>query len=202
MHNLSTSAHATPIEFTHIDCHLGERSSQTFVIDLGSSFPSRALDTTLAPESQRTKKRPRSSVAQVPRYTQEGMFSRVHLTLPPSPYLQTPSWKRHSLTQKTTATSSPAGCPGSEQPRDGIDGGSKVVYANQDRGMKTRPDFSVKEKPSPARTRFRVRLTPNATGGAPFDCPPPLRAMPTKTAKKKPGQFFRQGKNLPSTHRM
>ena len=55
MHNLSTSSHATPIEFTHIDYHLGEDPSQTFVIDLGSRIPSLALDTTLAPESPRTK---------------------------------------------------------------------------------------------------------------------------------------------------
>ena len=49
------SANATPIELTHIDYHLGEDPSQTFVVDLGSSIPSLALDTTLAPESPRTK---------------------------------------------------------------------------------------------------------------------------------------------------
>ena len=55
MHNLSTSAHATPIEFAHIDYHLGEDPSKTFVVDLGSRIPSLALDTTLATESPRTK---------------------------------------------------------------------------------------------------------------------------------------------------
>ena len=55
MHNLSTLALATPIEFTHIDYHLGEDPSQTFVVHLGSRIPSLALDTTLAPESPRTK---------------------------------------------------------------------------------------------------------------------------------------------------
>ena len=55
MHNISTSAHATPIEFTHVDYHLGEDPSQAFVVDLGSRIPSLALGTTLAPENPRTK---------------------------------------------------------------------------------------------------------------------------------------------------
>ena len=55
MHNLSTSSHATPIEFTHKDYHLGEDPSQNFVVDLCSRVPSLALDTTLAPKSPRTK---------------------------------------------------------------------------------------------------------------------------------------------------
>ena len=55
MHNLPTSSHATPTEFTHIDYHLGEDSSQTFVVDLGPRIPSLALDTTLAPERPRIK---------------------------------------------------------------------------------------------------------------------------------------------------
>ena len=56
MHNLSTSSHATPIEFTHIDYHLVEDPSQKTVVDLGSRIPSLALDTTLlAPENPRTK---------------------------------------------------------------------------------------------------------------------------------------------------
>ena len=56
MHNLPTSSHATPTEFTHIDYHLGEDPSQTTVVDLGSRIPSLALDTTLlAPENPRTK---------------------------------------------------------------------------------------------------------------------------------------------------
>ena len=55
MDNLSTSSHATPIEFTHIDYHLDEDPSQKFDADLGSRIPSLALDTTLAPESPRIK---------------------------------------------------------------------------------------------------------------------------------------------------
>ena len=56
MHNLSTSSHATPIEFTHIDYHLVEDPSQKIVVDLGSRIPSLSLDTTLlAPENPRTK---------------------------------------------------------------------------------------------------------------------------------------------------
>ena len=53
--NLSKSSHATPIESTHIDYHLGENPSQKTVVDLGSRIPPLALDTTLAPESPRTK---------------------------------------------------------------------------------------------------------------------------------------------------
>ena len=53
--NLSTSSHATPIEFTHIDYHLSEDPSQKTVVDLGSRIPSLALDTTPAPERPRTK---------------------------------------------------------------------------------------------------------------------------------------------------
>ena len=52
--NVITSS--TPIEFPHIDYHLGEDPSQKAVVDLGSRIPSLALDTTLlAPESPRTK---------------------------------------------------------------------------------------------------------------------------------------------------
>ena len=63
----------------------------------------------------------------------------------------------------------------------------------------TRPTFSVKGKPSPARTRLHVRGKPNATGGASFYWTPPPRAMSTKTRKRKPGQVFRKGETLPST---
>ena len=56
MHNVSTSAHATPIEFTHKDYHLVQDPSQKTVVDLGSPIPSLALDTTLlAPDNPRTK---------------------------------------------------------------------------------------------------------------------------------------------------
>ena len=56
MHNLSTSSHATPIEFTHIDYNLVQDPSQKTVTDLGSRIPSVALDTTLlAPDDPRTK---------------------------------------------------------------------------------------------------------------------------------------------------
>ena len=55
VHDLSTSSHATPIDFTHIYHHLGEDPRQMFAIDLGSRILSLALDTTLAPESPRTK---------------------------------------------------------------------------------------------------------------------------------------------------
>ena len=53
MHNLPTSSHATPIEFTHIDYQLGEDSSETFVVNLGSRISSLALETTLTPEIPR-----------------------------------------------------------------------------------------------------------------------------------------------------
>ena len=92
MHNLSTSSHATPIEFTHIDYHLGEDPSQTTVVDLGSRIPSLALDTTLlAPENPRTEVfRSISS-----RDTQEGLFVRGSLDISPvslvaNPQLETP----------------------------------------------------------------------------------------------------------------
>ena len=55
MHNLSTPSHATLIEFTYIDYHLGEDPGQRTVVNLGSRIPSLALDTTLATESPRTK---------------------------------------------------------------------------------------------------------------------------------------------------
>ena len=58
LHRLCTTSqrqHATPIECTHIDNHLGGDPSQKFVVGLGSCVPSVALDTTLAPESPRTK---------------------------------------------------------------------------------------------------------------------------------------------------
>ena len=55
MHDLSTSSHATPIDFTRIDYHLGEDPSQKTIVDLGSRFPSLALDTTLAPENPMTR---------------------------------------------------------------------------------------------------------------------------------------------------
>ena len=55
MHNLSTSLHATPIEFTHIGYHVVEDPCQKTVVDLGSRIPSLALNTTLlAPENPRT----------------------------------------------------------------------------------------------------------------------------------------------------
>ena len=55
MHNLSKSSHASSIEFTRIDYHLAEDLSQKTVVDLASRIPSLVLDTTLAPESPRTK---------------------------------------------------------------------------------------------------------------------------------------------------
>ena len=56
MHNLSTSSHATPIEFTHTDYHLVNDPSQQTVVDLGSRIPLLAVDTTLlAPENPKTK---------------------------------------------------------------------------------------------------------------------------------------------------
>ena len=129
---------------------------------------------------------------------QEGMFRRGSLDLAPVSLLANPPLETPFLyPQKTTSTSSPAGCPGEGQPRDTtIDGGSMVVYANQDLGRKTRPNFSVKEKPSSARTRFHVRLKTNATNGRSavlLDSPP--RAMPTKSGKRKPGQVFPTRKN-------
>ena len=55
MHNLSTPSHATLIEFTYIDYHLGEDPGQRTVVNLGSRIPSLALNTTLVPENPRTK---------------------------------------------------------------------------------------------------------------------------------------------------
>ena len=80
----------------------------------------------------------------------QGSLNLVPVSLLANPLLET------LRTEKTTATSSPAGCPGNEQPRDSIDGGSKAMYANQDRGVKIWPNFSLKKKKT-ARTRFRVR---------------------------------------------
>ena len=42
----------------------------------------------------------------------------------------------------------------------------------------------------------------NTTGGAPFYWTSPPRPMPTKTGKRNPAKFFRQGKKLPSTPRI
>ena len=193
MHNLSTSSHATPIEFTHIDYHLVEDPSQKIVVDLGSRIPSLSLDTTLKTSNAREPEdqvRLRFSVAQVSSYTQEGMFLRGSLDLAPVSLLANPQLETPFCTQKITATSSPAGCPGKGQPRDIIDGGSKVVYANQNRGRKTRPSFSVKETPSPARTIFNVRRKTNATGRAPIYWTPPPRAMLTKPWKRNPAKFL------------
>ena len=44
-----------PIEFTHIDYHLGEDPSPKAVVELGCLIPSLALDTTLEPDSIGTK---------------------------------------------------------------------------------------------------------------------------------------------------
>ena len=110
-----------------------------------------------------------------------------------NPQLETP------LLQRTTAPSSPAGCPGKGLPRDTIDGGSKVVYANQDRGKKTRPNFSRKEKPSPARERFHVRRKHNATGGALFYWTTRHTLCQPSLGRENLVKFFRQGKTLPST---
>ena len=55
MHKLSIPSHATLIDFTHIDYHLGEHPSQMTVVDLGFRIPSLALDTTLEPESPRAE---------------------------------------------------------------------------------------------------------------------------------------------------
>ena len=52
---LNVITRSTPIEFTHIDYHLGEDPSQKTVVDLGLRIPSLALDTTLlAPENPTT----------------------------------------------------------------------------------------------------------------------------------------------------
>ena len=96
-----------------------------------------------------------------------GSLDLVPVSLLVKPQLETPSW-----TQKTTVTSSPAGCPGNGQPRDTIDGGSKVFFINHDRGGATRPNVSAKDDPSPARTRFHVRRKTNGTRGALFSWNP------------------------------
>ena len=87
------------------------------------------------------------------------MFLRGSPDLAPVYLLVNPQLETPFCTQKTSATYSPAGCPGKGQLRDTIDGGSKVVYPNQDGGRKTRPNFSVRENPSRARTRFDVAAT-------------------------------------------
>ena len=60
----------------------------------------------------------------------QGSLNLVPVSLLANPLLET------LRTEKTTATSSPAGCPGKGQARDTIDGSSNVVYANQARGRK------------------------------------------------------------------
>ena len=110
MHNLSTSSHATPIEFTHIDYHLVQDPSQKSktVVGLGSRILSLALDTTLlAPENPRTKYDWGLSSHKFLAIRRKACFSGVHSTLPPFPCLQPPNWKRPSCTQKTTATCAP-----------------------------------------------------------------------------------------------
>ena len=141
-------------------------------------------------------------MAQVPRYTQEGMFLRGSLDLLPVSLLANPQLETPLLVSRKPPQHPPQLVPGKGQPRGTIDGCSKVVYANKDRGRKTRPNFSVKEKPPPASTRFYVRRKTNATGGAPFYWTTPPRAMPIKTGKRNPAKFFRQGKTFPSTHRI
>ena len=134
-------------------------------------------------------------MAQNPRYTRESMFLRVHSTLPPFPFLQTSNWKRPSCTQKATATSSPAGCPGKRTAtrycRRWFQG-----CLRQRRPRKKNPaEFLREGKPSPVRTRFNVRRKTNATGRAPFYWTPPPRAMSTKTGKRNPDQDFPSKKN-------
>ena len=96
------------------------------------------------------------------------MFLRGSPDLAPVSLLASPQLERPFCTPKATATSSPAGCLVKGQPRDNTDGASDVVYANQDWGRKTRPNFSVKEKPYPVHTRIHVRRNANAMGRAPI----------------------------------
>ena len=61
-----------------------------------------------------------------------GLLHIVSFSLLDKPQLETPSW-----TQKTILTSPSASCPGKGQPRDTLDGGSKVSL--QPRSRKKNP---------------------------------------------------------------
>ena len=113
--------------------------------------------------------------------------------MPPFPYLQAPNWNA-LFAPRTTATSSPAGCLGKGQPRDNIDGGSNVVYADHDRGRKT-----VKETPSPAHTRIHVRRKATQWEERRFFGPPRHALYQPYLGRENPAKFFRQGKSFPST---
>ena len=141
----------------------------------------------------------RSSVAHVPCYTQEGRFLRGSLDLAPVSS-QAPNWKRPSCTQKTTATSSPAGCPGKRQPRDTIDGGSKVVYANQDRGRKTRPNFSIEENLPQHTQDFMCPAKLTQREERRIIGPPRHALCQPKQERENPAKFFRVEEKLFPAH--
>ena len=66
----------------------------------------------------------------------------------------------------------------------------------QPRPRKENPaKFSVKEKPSPARTRFRVRRKTNATGGVPFYWTSRHALCQLKRGRENPAKFFPSRKN-------
>ena len=90
-HNLSTSSHATLIEFTHIDYHLGEHRRQKNVVDLASRIPSLAFDTAQAPESPRAKKDRDLPEHKFSAIRRKACFSGVHSILSPFPYLTSPN---------------------------------------------------------------------------------------------------------------
>ena len=119
-----------------------------------------------------------------------GSLHLVPVSLLDKPQLETPSW-----TQKTTVTSPPAGCPGKGQPRDTLDGGSKVSTSNK-------TEEGTPGQISPLRKDLRqyakdFTCAAKQTGREErcFLGPPPPRAMPTNTGKRKPGQVFLSTKN-------
>ena len=128
------------------------------------------------------------------------MFFRGSLDLAPFPCVHTPTWKGPSCTQKTTATSSPAGCPWKGQPRDTIDGGSKVVYANQNRGRKT-DQISPLKKNFPQHAQdfmYTAKLTQREERR--FIGPPRHALCQPKQERENPAKFFRVEEKLFPAH--
>ena len=97
----------------------------------------------------------------------------VDSTLPPFAYLKHINRKPRLeplYCQENRSNILPSWLARKVQPRGAIGDGSKVVYTNQDRGSKSPANFSVKVKPSPARTILHTRRKNNVTREAPFSC--------------------------------
>ena len=125
------------------------------------------------------------------------MFLRSSLDLASVSLLANPQLKTPFLYPENHRNILPS-CPGKEQPRDTIDGGSNVVYASHGRGSKNRPNFSVKEKSSPVCTRLHLRRKPNQRKERRFLGPPSHALCAPKLGKENPAKFFREGKLFPA----